>query len=118
MKTKYLLIIFISVCFSCRNGVNIVLENKSDTVIDSVLIGTGFNKIKLEKIEKNKLHEFFVDFRNYKHGKEGIFNVIIFNNGEVKNVQQFGYYSHGIPPSYDFIIRIETDTILIKHIAN
>ncbi|MBN4047101.1 hypothetical protein JYU05_00990 [bacterium AH-315-P13] len=118
MKPKYLLIIFMSVCFSCRNGVNIVLENKSDTVIDSVLIHTGFNKIKLEKIRKNELHKFFVDFRNHKHGKEGVFSVIIFNNGKIKNHQGFGYYSYGIPPSYDFNIRIETDTILIKHIAN
>lgn len=118
MKAKYLLIIIISVCFSCRNGVNIVLENKSDTVIDSVLIHTGFNKIKLEKIRKNELNEFFVDFRNFKHGKEGIFDVRVFNNGEIKNFQQFGYYSHGIPPDFDFNIKIETDTILIKYIAN
>jgi len=106
------------VCFSCRNGVTILLENKSDDVIDSVLIHTGFNKIKLEKITKNELHEFFVDFRNIKHGKDGVFYLSVFDNGEIKNSQQFGYYSFGIPPSHDFNIIIETDTILIKHIAN
>lgn len=52
IKTKYLmlLILFISVCTSCQHGVNIVLENKSDTVFDSVLIQTDFNKVKLEKM--------------------------------------------------------------------
>lgn len=119
IKAKYLmlLILFISLCMSCRHGVNIILENKSDTVFDSILIQTDFNKMKLKKIKKNESHTLFVNFKNSKHKGDGVFILQMFDNGQVKN-QQFGYFSNGIPPSDNFIIEIYNDTIIIKECFN
>ena len=117
MKTKYLLLfLFTSMLGSCRFGTNIILENRSNTDIDSLFIHTDFNKIKLNKIEKNKSHSLFVNFNNSKHKGDGIFVLQIFENGKVKKTQQFGYFSNGIPPSHDFIIKIYNDTIQIESV--
>ena len=58
-----------------------------------------------------------MNFKNSKHKGDGIFILQMFENDKVKS-QQFGYYSNGIPPSDDFIIKIYNDTIIInrKHI--
>ena len=114
MKVSFILFLFLAIIIliSCKYGTDITVENKSDSIIDSIIVQSDFNKIKIKKLEKDELDTFFIDFKNSNHKGDGIFGIQLFNNRKMYN-QQFGYFSNGVPSSNDFYISIYNDTIII-----
>lgn len=112
IKNTLILIFVLYVSTSCRNGVNITIENKCDFLLDSLFIQTDFNSKKIGRTEIDQSYKFFVNFKDAKHKGDGIFILNLFSQGKVRS-QQFGYFSNGIPPSYDFDIKIYNDSIKI-----
>ena len=87
------------------------VENKSEKKIDSIIISNGYDKVKIESLNKNKLKKVYLKFIKEKPKSDGSFFIDVFPNNVRKD---FGYYTNGIIPSYSYNISLEKDSIIIK----
>ncbi len=108
----YLLISFLIVCFSCKNGTTLTIHNESGKELKNVTIETGFTTIKVEQLKIGETKNVFVDFDKNTSKSDGIMRL---NIKEVKDTYyEFGYFSNGVSPSEDIRIFIKKDTIEFK----
>lgn len=113
MKVKYILFAFqLLLLFSCDYGTNLTITNNSDNPIDSIIVATDFNSLALKELKSMETKTVFLDFKNNHHQGDGIIRLVVYKNRKIKS-SQFGYYSNGVPPDDDFVIKILNDTILI-----
>lgn len=119
MKKKLLIItivFFIKSCISPSDEPILIIKNKSEITIDSIVTYTSINLLTTfyslspnEKIEGKILF----DKRNKD---DGCYNMIIYNKGSILRKKCFGYYTNGGSLHRRFTITIEKDTIKINSI--
>lgn len=114
---KYLYVILLSLILNgCSNfGTNFIIENKTSSKIDSLVISNGFNSVAIDKLNINEKTIIFLDFTKNKTNADGNYSIKYKLNNKY-SVSPFGYYTNGIPLSEEINIQILEDTIIIKDI--
>ncbi len=99
---------------SCSYGVDFQIENHSSKPIKDLSIA-AFNTVYIDSIGLNETKIIFLDFKSDRKYTDGGFR-IKYNIDTIKYLRGFGYYSNGIPPSHNFIIKIYNDSIKIESV--
>jgi len=110
---KYILLILLLSIVSCSGPeVEFTITNKTNTVIDSVIISNGFDKVKIVQVPINDSLITALEFSD-KTKSDGHYLVQSYSgNSVLKN--SFGYYTNGSPTNESFGIEVFKDTILVK----
>lgn len=95
----------------------ILIENNSNSIIDSLKITYGTEKESaayLKKNIRNKEKLKIIFDMNFK-GVDGGYYLEVNKNEKKKEIEKyFGYYSNAAFKNHTYIIKIEIDTLLIK----
>lgn len=116
-KTLFFIVLLLISLFSCKDllkkEVRITIINKTENHIDSLVVTNWIQEAKVNRINKNDSIEFNLGFENNKANGDGSYAVSYFLNDKI-HLEDFGYYSNGIPTSSTYRIEIYSDTLIIK----
>lgn len=116
MTVKILLLIAIAFLFSCRNGLHVVVHNKTSSPLDSLLVSTSDFKstvIFIDLKAKSRSRKF-LDMENI-NPTDGSY-VVRLVDGSRRSDDRHGYYTNGGSLDRAMHIYIKSDTIQYKFV--
>lgn len=117
---KYIITIILVITFlSCNNDkkTKILIENNTNSTIDSLKLTYGTEKESTVYLEKNinpKEKVKVIFDMNFK-GVDGGYFLEVYKKEKKKKIEKyFGYYSNAVFKNYTYFLKIENDTLLIN----
>lgn len=109
-------LIIVSSCnFYQEKGVELILVNNSDALINDVVISTSEKLaiVSFDKIKPNETKEGFLSMKNNK--VDGAYTLSFVRKDGILINEQSGYYSNGSPLNHVIQFEIKNDTVLIEY---
>ncbi|MDH7913983.1 hypothetical protein [Winogradskyella sp. SYSU M77433] len=116
-KITYIVLALILINASCLNlkkDTVFDIKNYSGNIITDVVVSNGVNEIYTDTIKPNEKKSVVLKFKGVPKTDGGY--KLQYNLNSDKIIENFGYYSNGIPLNSSYEIKIEQDTILISEI--
>lgn len=115
-KVIYLLLMIVLVsCFDKEPKPKFILKNKSNQLLDSIIIGVfKYDSTKLTDVKKNETRWGKIIF-NEKIISDGDYFVEVYAGDKLLNLKRFGYYTNGAPLNKKFNIIIYKDSIKVSY---
>lgn len=114
MKAKWTILLIVIIMgivlyFIYNPSIGIIIKNNSDTIIDSVIVSNGIDKVNFSNIKPKQTIKDKMYFSNAVKS-DGGYRAEVYQNGKMIE-QGFGYYTNGSPLSDQLEILILNDTI-------